>query len=149
MKRHAWLNRSNKPMKRTPLRNRSGRLFPQSSEDKAYFDALGQLLLEAGRLRCDGCGRQAYCSRAHLEPRSRGGRDRNNIALLCESESGYTNDYVTVADVIGCHPQSEKRVEQFAAETGVDLWAKARYRTERFDEARSVEWFILEEIERG
>lgn len=154
MARHrAWnssLNAPTKPMARkTRLRNRGGRLFPQSPEDKAYFDALGQLLTEAGRLRCDGCARQAYCSRAHLNPRSRGGCDRNNIALLCESEPGYTNDYVTVPDVIGCHPQQEKQTEAFVAETGVDLWAKARARTERFDDAESVARFIVEEIERG
>lgn len=59
---------------------------------------------------CDAeCGRMAT-DRAHLDPKSRGGDDKGNVALLCRE----------------CHTAQEKRTEYFEKERGVDLRAKAK-----------------------
>ena len=145
----AWnstLKPSAPPKRKTPLRARGGRLFPQSPEDKKYWGALG--LLVRRLLPCDGCGRWAILSRAHVLHRSQGGRDRNNIALLCEPE--WTHTDIGSVKIAGCHPLSEKKPEKFMADTGKDLYAIARARTARFDRlGGDVERLYEEEIERG
>ncbi len=115
---NSTLRASTKRLKRTPiarhtrLRNRGGTMFKLSADDKALWKWMG-LLTRSERLPCDGCGKVTWLSRAHLLARSRGGRVIDNIALLCG----------------GCHEAQEKRTEQFIAEIGVNLYAKARGHT--------------------
>ena len=109
-------------VKKTPLRRRGGRLFPQSPEDKAYWDWFIKQ-----RSECEVCG-YYYASAAHLTPRGSGGKDRNNLVWLDEDHVG--SDGVGVQ---GCHTKQEGRVDAFIHETGVDLWAIAAQHTRRFD----------------
>ena len=67
-------------------------MFKQSADDKVFFDAKGN-----------------------------GGRDLNNIALLCP-----TNPFLLRK---GCHERQEKKTEKFEAANNVDLHAKARAHT--------------------
>lgn len=108
-------------MRRTPLRQRGtrGSAFPHR-RNPDYWHWLGLELL--ARRRCDACGVQYAQDRAHLVPRSRAGNDRENIALLCRR----------------CHRLSEKRVERFIQESGVDLYAQARAHTARYEAERGL-----------
>ena len=101
-------------MKKTPLRRKGGRLFPQSPEDKAYFE-----WFKKQRYPCDVCGMANLhlTQAAHLTKRGSGGRDRNNLVYLCVEH----------------HNQQEGRTDAFIVECGKDLWATAQRHTARFD----------------
>jgi 5-methylcytosine-specific restriction endonuclease McrA len=111
VKRSAPLTRT------TRLKAQGGRQF-QKRHDPAYWRWLGACVREGAI--CDGCGVQRAWSRSHLVPRSQGGDDRDNVALLCPT----------------CDRLSEKRVAAFERETGVDLHAKARAHTARYEASR-------------
>ena len=150
MKYRAWNSTLPAPTKRmerkTSLRNRGGRMFPQSPADQAYWDALG--LLVRRLLPCDGCGRWTLLSRCHVLARSKGGRDLDNIALLCGHEWAHTD--IGSVKVAGCHELSEKKPEKFMADTGKDLYAIARERTARHERlGGDIERMYEEETERG
>lgn len=117
--RYAWnsnLAAPTKPIARhTRLRNRGGSMYYLSADDRAMWNWLGELT-KGERLPCDGCGVHRYLFRCHLLPRSRGGRVIDNVALLD----------------VWCHEQQEKKTEQFNAANGVDLYAKARERTNQW-----------------
>ena len=106
-----------KRLKRTPiarhtrLHNRGGRQFKQTDDDAKYWNWLAHQM--QWLLPCDGCAIHKWVTRAHLIPRSRGGHDCYNIALLC----------------IPCHRAQEKRTDAYIAETGVDLYEKAAAHT--------------------
>ena len=117
-------------MKKTPLKRHGKRLFSQSEEDKLYWD-----WFKGERRACDVCGRwPASC--AHLLKRGSGGQDRNNLVYLCEDYFGVDGQAIK-----GCHSKQEGRTQAFMddlkrAETPVNLYAKARDYTERFDRKR-------------
>ena len=117
-------------MKRSYIKRKGGRMFKQSEEDKLYWD-----WFKEERRACDVCGRwPASC--AHLLKRSAGGKDRNNLVYLCEDRFD-----VEELPVKGCHSRQEGRTAAFIAElseagTPVNLYAKARDYTERFDRKR-------------
>jgi len=113
--RRAWnsnLAAPTKPIARhTRLRNRGGSMFKLTADDKTLWKWLS--VYRESR-HCDGCGAWGFfLHRAHLLAKSRGGRVVDNIALLCG----------------GCHEAQEKKTEQFIAETGIDLYAKAHGHT--------------------
>lgn len=115
-------------MKKTPLRRRGKRLFPQSPEDKAYWE-----WFKNDRSPCDVCG-YSPASAAHLTKRGSGGKDRNNLVWLCESHTE-PMDNVSKGHwwVAGCHPAQEGRTDAFILECKKDLWEIARAHTMRFD----------------
>ena len=115
-------------MKKTALKRKGGRLFPQSPEDKAYWD-----WFKKQRYPCDVCGYR-LASASHLTPRGSGGKDRNNVVYLCQNRL-YMNDQETQ----GCHEQQEKRTDAFILETKTDLWETAKRHTRRFDNERDIE----------
>jgi len=111
-------------MKRTKgLRRKGGRLFPQSPEDKAYWDWFIK-----NRQPCDVCT-DFPASAAHLTKRGSGGRDRNNLVWLCEGHGD--RDLYTWLQ--GCHPRQEGRTDAFMQEVNRDLWAVADRHTRQFD----------------
>ena len=114
------------PQRTKRLRNKGGRRFKQTPDDRALFKWLGYIR-KIERLQCDGCGRFAWLSRAHLQKRSQGGRDLYNIAMLCENEP----------DIQGCHPRQERFMGMSCAEMD-DLRAKAVEWTERFYREREA-----------
>ena len=103
--KRSWIKRN------TPLRHRGGRMFKQTDDDAKYWNWLAHRMQQL--LPCDGCAIHKWLTRAHLVPRSRGGHDCDNIALLC----------------IPCHRAQEKRTEKYQAEMGVDLYAIAAAHT--------------------
>ena len=108
MKR-SWINRGSKGLKRSRLKSRGkkGSLFPHRRHPK--FMAWMLAKAEAGQA-CDGCGRWRSLDRAHLVAEGSGGDDLGNVVLLDRE----------------CHTASEKRVDAWIAETGVDLYEIAR-----------------------
>ena len=113
-------------MKRTPTKRRTqikrgpapkrkgGSRFPKRRDPEFMAWMLARLL---EWLLCDAeCGRRAK-DRARLDAKGNGGDDRNNVVLLC----------------VTCHRRQEKRTGAFIRETGIDLRAKARGWTERYD----------------
>jgi 5-methylcytosine-specific restriction endonuclease McrA len=86
--------------------------------DPAYMAHL-QVMIELGT-RCDGCGERLARTRAHGIPRSLGGPDRENVALLCHP----------------CDQASEKRWAAWGAEHEVDLFERARMRDRQYEEER-------------
>ena len=115
-----------KPIARhTRLHNRGGSMFKLTADDKAQWKWFGEYVKRPHR--CDGCAHYTYLSRCHLLAKGKGGRVIDNIALLCEGEIVGT-DLGPLA-IPGCHELQEKRTERFEAETGVDLYAKARAHT--------------------
>jgi len=94
------------------IRRKGRRLFPQSPEDKAYWE-----WFKKQRYPCDVCGQQ-NTQAAHLTKRGSGGRDRNNLVYLCS---------------IGHHEQQEGRTDAFIRDCSTDLWEVARSHTRRFD----------------
>ena len=114
-----------KPIARhTPLRNRGGRQFKQTPEDKAFWKWMGERRPQP----CDACT-YPTCSRCHCIPRSGGGRDLDNLVYLCEDRHEIINGNPVGKPVRGCHSRQEKRCGAFCTETGVDLYAKARGHT--------------------
>lgn len=103
------MKRPGQPKRRTRIRRRGprGSAFPKQRDPK--YMAYLKLQVELGAPCDGGCGRRAAV-RAHGIPRSRGGPDRGNVALLC----------------FWCDQASEKRWPAWSAEHGVDLFAKAR-----------------------
>ncbi len=118
MKR-SWIKRGTKRLARkTRLKARGGHSFPKRRNPKFM-----SWILEKCRERrpCDGCQRWRWLERAHLAAKGSGGYDAGNLALLCSS----------------CHEASEKRVDAWIAETGVDLYERAReYEREYADSLR-------------
>ena len=130
MKRTALPNRT-KPMKRTAIgHNRGGSSFKLSADDKAMWRWLGNYARTPRA--CDGCGRTARLSRAHLWAKSRGGRVVGNIVLLCEQES--VDTVLGTLAIVGCHNLQEKRTDAFIMETGRNLYATARGHTAQWRE---------------
>lgn len=123
-------------MKRSQLKRKGGRLFPQSPEDKAYWD-----WFRRDRRPCDVCG-YTTASAAHLTKRGSGGKDRNNLVWLCEGHS-VASPAQHVTDhgeswTQGCHWLQEGRTDAFILECNKDLWAIARAHTARFDREGEV-----------
>ena len=108
-------------MKRTPLkRNKGGSRFPKRRCPE-YMDWLKAQIL-AGAF-CDVCGGPSTgVVRAHLQAKGSAGDDLNNVALLC----------------FWCHGLQEKRTDAFIKDCGVDLWAKAREHTARWEQEREA-----------
>ena len=99
------------------IRRKGGSRFKKRRNHK-YMNYLDIELL-AGT-ECDGeCGRWAT-DKAHLDDKGTGGYDAGNVALLCR----------------WCHIESEKRVDKWIAERGVDLRAKAVQRWETYQNAQ-------------
>ena len=117
-------------MKHTPLKRKGGRLFPQSPEDKAYWD-----WFKKQRYPCDVCGYRV-ASAAHLTPRGSGGKDRNNLVYLCQSRN--EPDEFGPVDVDGCHERQEGRTDAFILECKKPLWEIAAGHTRRFDNEGEV-----------
>lgn len=113
-------------MKRSQLKRKGGRLFPQSPEDKAYWD-----WFKKQRYPCDVCG-WAWASAAHLTKRSRGGCDRGGLVYLCEGHDIKKNDDSWIWRR-GCHSKQEGRTDAFILETKVNLWEIAKRHTRQFD----------------
>ena len=107
--------------RKTRLRNRGGRMFKQTPDDKLYWD-----WFKWRRLACDACGYWP-ASAAHLMKRGSGGKDLHNLVWLCESHSEPDNYGRTW--IQGCHPQQEGRTDAFVNEIGVDLYAIAAAHT--------------------
>ena len=108
-------------VKKTPLKRRGKRLFPQSPEDKAYWE-----WFKKQRYPCDVCG-QRLADAAHLTPRSSGGKDRNNTVYLCRNRMEANSAHK------GCHERQEKRTDAFILECNKPLWDIAKRHTRRFD----------------
>lgn len=119
-----------KPLKRsrlerkTRLRNRGGRMFKQTLDDRAFW----RWLRERCPQPCDVCAYPTR-SRCHCVPRSRGGLDLNNTVYLCEDRHAIVNDDPVGKPIRGCHSKQEKRCGAFCVETGVDLYAIAAAHT--------------------
>jgi len=112
-------------MKRTPLKRKGGRLFPQSPEDKAYWE-----WFKKQRYPCDVCGYD-LASAAHLTKRGSGGKDRNNLVWLCGNH--LDNEATLTSWREGCHPKQEGRTDAFILECNKPLWDIAKRHTRRFD----------------
>ena len=110
------MKRPGQPKRRTRIRPRGprGSAFPKQRDPK--YMAYLKLQVELGAPCDGGCGRCAAV-RAHGIPRSRGGPDRGNVALLC----------------FWCDQASEKRWPAWIKEHGVDLFEKARAWDRRYE----------------
>ena len=119
-----------KPLKRsrlerkTGLRNRGGRMFKQTPDDKVYWKWMGEQRPQP----CDVCAYPTR-SRCHCVPRSRGGHDLNNLVYLCEDRHEIVKGDPVGKPIRGCHSRGEKRTGAFCVETGVDLYAIAAAHT--------------------
>lgn len=102
MKRGGYLKR------RTPLKARGNSAFPARRHPE--FMRWMRAKCKEGPRPCDGCRRWRWLERAHLKSRVSGGNDLGGVCLLCRT----------------CHEAQEKRTDAWIAETGVDLWARAR-----------------------
>ena len=100
--------------RRTPLKSKGGSRFPKHRQPK-FWAWMGKLA-KSGDVRCENDGPDCnywpvgYPERAHLSPRSQGGDDKGNTVFLCTA----------------CHRRQEKRADEFIAETGIDLYERAR-----------------------
>lgn len=104
-------------MKRSgQIKRRGGRLFPQSPEDKAYWE-----WFKTQRYPCDVCGHFSVQA-CHLTKRGSGGRDRSNLVYLCPRH----------------HELQEGRTDAFILETKVNLWDIAQRHTRRYDNERPL-----------
>ncbi len=113
--KRSWIKRGKKQLERkTRLKARGKSMFPGQRQPE--FMAWMYWKMKAGPRPCDGCKRWRWTVRAHLDPKGRGAPDEWNVCLLCPS----------------CHSASEKRVDAWIAETGIDLWAKAASWTRDF-----------------
>lgn len=121
-------------MKRTALKRKGGRLFPQSPEDKAYWEWFIK-----NRSPCDVCGYN-IAQAAHLTKRSSGGKDRNNLVWLCPPHPNIeTSDVSSIfAWKRGCHERQEGRTDAFILKCGKDLWETAKCHTRRYDNERPL-----------
>ena len=112
-KRHTRIKRGPAP------KRKGGSRFPKRRDPEFMAWMLARLL---EWLPCDAeCGRRAK-HRSHLYPKGNGGYDRHNVVLLCRT----------------CHGRQEKRTKAFIKERGVDLFAKAKGWTERYDAESAV-----------
>ena len=87
-------------------------MFPLTDDDKAQWKWMKLATEVCGPCDCE-CGKWGYRQRAHLIPRSRGGKVLDNIALLLP----------------GCHKKQEKNTGQFCVHRNVDLYKKATAHT--------------------
>lgn len=97
-------------------RSPAGSAFPDR-RDPDYMAYLA-IQIELGA-RCDGCCGALAAVRAHGVPRSRGGADRGNVALLCRT----------------CDVASEKRWAAWSADVPgrPDLFERARARDQAYE----------------
>ena len=123
-------------MKKTPLKRRGKRLFPQSPEDKAYWE-----WFKKQRYPCDVCGNR-LASAAHLTKRGSGGKDRNNLVWLCEDHPVFKGLASSEGDppiwLQGCHSKQEGRTDAFILECNKPLWDIAKHHTRRYDNEASA-----------